>query len=203
MKNKRFGDFRFCDYCVSWISIVVLLLFSIACLVLKLSFLFAIFPFVYAVIWLVSILIPHREQFAINNDTITTFVGKRRQTICIPSELTLIISYADICPPLAVRTAYGNETHILKDKFAVSILQKMPKEKALEILHQSRVQMYTTSVIRTAFDDYHYIYSFVCNQSLLDELIANRECLLIVPETLSKKISFGSCIDNVYIDQGH
>ena len=203
MKNRRLGKFRFHDYCISWTSIALLLLFSIASIVLELSFLFVIFPSVYAVIWLGVILVPHCEQFTISSDAITIFFGKKTQTIRLPSELTLVVSYADVCPPLTMRTAVGNQTHILKDKFAVSILQKMPVEVALETLHRNRVQKYTTSRIRTVFDDYRYIYSFVCNQSLFDALIANRKCLLIVPESLSKVISFESSIENVHIDLGH
>lgn len=114
-----------------------------------------------------------------------------------------VVSYADICPPLAVRTVVGNQTHILKDKFAVSILKEMPAEVALEILHRNRAQKYTNSNIQTVFDDYRYIYSFVCDQSLFDELIANRECLLIIPESLIGVISFDQNTINVRIDSGH
>jgi len=115
------------------------------------------------------------------------------------------VSYADVCPPLTINTTYGNPTHILKDKFAVSILQKMPAEDVLEILHQKLylVQKYTTSSIRAVFDDYRYIYSFVCDQFLLDALIDSKKCLLIVPESLSKVIAFESSVENVYIDSGH
>lgn len=203
MKNRRLGKFRFSDYYISWFSIVLLLLFSIASIVVKLSFLFVAFPSMYAVIWLGVILVPHCEQFSINSDSISVFWGRQTKTIYLPAELTLIVSYADVCPPLTIRTAVGNQTHILKDKFAVSILQKMPVEVALETLHQNRIQKYTTSSIRTVFDDHRYIYSFVCNQFLFDALFANRKCLLIVPESLSKAISFESSFDNVYIDQGH
>jgi len=203
MKNRRLGEFRFCDYCVSWIAIALLLLFCISSIVLDLSFLFVIFPTVYAVVWLGVILVPHREQFVMSGDSVTVFSGKKKQTICLPSELTLVLSYADVCPPFAMRTAVGNQTHILKDKFAVSILQKMTVEVALEALHRNRIQKYTTSRIQTVFDDYRYIYSFVCNQSLFDELIANRKCLLIIPESLSEVISFDPNIVNVYIDEGY
>lgn len=203
MKNRRLGKFRFQDYCISWISIALLLLFSIASIALNLSFLFVIFPAMYAVIWLGIILAPHREQFAINSDAITIFLGNKTQTILLPSELTLVVSYADVCPPLTMRTAVGNQTHILKDKFAFSILQAMSVEDALETLHRNRVQTYTTSRIRTVFDDYRYIYSFVGDQSLFDMLIANRKCLLIVPESLSRVIRYESSIENVHIDLGY
>lgn len=203
MKNRRLGKFRFCDYCTSWFSIILLLLFSIASIVLELPFLFVFFPSMYAVIWLGALLVPHCEHFCISGDSITRFYGKRTQTIPLPLELTLVVSYVDVCPPLAMHTAIENQTHILKDKFAVSVLQQMPVEVALETLHRNHVQKYTTSNIRTVFGDYRYIYSFVCNQSLFDALIANRKCLLIVPESLSKVLSFETSIENVIIDSGH
>lgn len=203
MKNRRLGKFRFHDFCISWISIVLLLLFSIASIVLELSLSFVIFPSVCVIIWLAAILVPHCEQFSISGDSITVYFGRQTKTIQLPAELTLIVSYADVCPPLTIRTAVGNQTHILKDKFAVSILQKMPVELALETLHRNHIKKYTTSRIRTVFDDYRYIYSFVCDQFLLDALIADRKCLLIVPESLSKVMSFESSIENVYIDLGY
>ena len=203
MKNRRLGKFRFRDYCISWISIALLLLFSVASFVLELPFMLAIFPSVYAIIWIGAILVPHCEQFSISGDSITVFRGGKTEIIPLPAELTLIVSYADVCPPFTMRTAVGNETHILKDKFAVSILQKMPVEVALEGLHRNHIKKYTTSSIRTVFDDYRYIYGFVCDQFLLDALTANRKYLLIVPESLSKAISFQSGIENVYIDLGY
>ncbi len=203
MKHRRLGKFRFCDYCISWITIVLLLLFSIASIVLELPFLLAIFPSMYAIIWIVAILAPQCEQFTISGDSITVFGGRQTKAIQLPAELTLIVSYADICPPFTIRTAVGNQTHILKDKYAVSILQKMPVEVALEGLHRNHIKKYTTSRIRTVFDDYRYIYSFVCNQSLLTDLIDNRKYSLIVPESLSMEISFESGIENMYIDLGY
>ena len=203
MRSKRLGKFRFSDYYTSWGSIIICLLFSIASIILELSFLFVIFPLVYAIVWLGAILIPHCEQFSISSDSIFVFWGRQTKTIHLPAELTLIVSYADVCPPLAIRTAIKNQTHILKDKFAVSILQKMPVEVALDTLHQNRVRKYTTGNIRTVFDDHRYIYSFVCNQSLLDVLVAQKNCVLIVPESLSKVIAFDLSVENVYIDPEH
>ena len=202
MRNRRLGKFRFGDYFSSWVSIVILLFFSTASIMIGLPFLFVIFPSLYAIIWLGVILVPHCEQFSINSDSISVFWFRQTKTIRLPAEFTLIVSYADVCPPLAVHTAIGNQTHILKDKFAISILKKMPVEVALETLHQNRIQKYTTSSIRTVFDDHRYIYSFVCDQFLFDALIDSRKCVLIVPESLSKVIAFESSVD-IYIDSGH
>ena len=91
----------------------------------------------------------------------------------------------------------------MKGKYAISILQKMPLDEALKALHSNYIQKYTNNTIETVFSDCRYIYSFVCCQSLLDELLTNRKCLLIIPESLSKVISFEPSIENVYIDLGH
>lgn len=203
MKNKRLGEFRFSDYCISWISIALLLLFSFASIALELPFLFAVFPSTYAVIWLGVILIPICERFSISSNAITRYLGKKTQTIFLPSKLTLIVSNTDVCPPLTMRTAVGSQTHILKNKISISILQEMPVEVVLEALHRNRIQQYTTSRIKAVFDDHCYIYSFVCNESLLDILIANRECLLVVPESLSKAMPFEKMVKNVHIDIGY
>ena len=143
------------------------------------------------------------ESFMIvDNDIIISKIGKA-QKIPIPSELTLIISYADVCPPLAIRTATGKQTHILKDKFAISILTKMPLDITLETLHKNRIEEYTNSIIQTTFNDYRYIYSFVFNQFLLDSLICNRDCILILPQSLVEKITVDLNYTNtiVYIDK--
>lgn len=200
MEYYRYGKFNFSDYYGSWFGIAVLLIFTIASITLDLSASFVIFPTVYILIWLWKILMPNRERFVVCDDYIRVLVGRKTQNIIIPSELTLVVSYADICPPLAMRTAVGNETHILKDKYAVSILHKMPLDATLEALHHNYLRKYTTSTIRALFDDCRYIYDFVCDQYLLDKLIANRDCQLIVPGSLSEKISVDSNYVNIHID---
>lgn len=200
MEYYRYGKFRFADYCTSWVGIAILILFSIGSIILDLSLLFVVFPLVYAVVWLWVILIPHREKFIMHDNSITVLLGKKTHTIPLPSELTLVISYADICPPLTLRTAIGNQTHILKDKYAVSILHKMPFDVVIKALHRNKIHNYTNSVVQRAFDDYLNIYSFVCDQSQIDELIANKKCLLIILNPLQEKISIDPSFVDVHID---
>lgn len=200
MKHNRYGKFRAGDYRGSWIGIAILLIFPIASILLDVSILFIIFPIAYAVVWLWAIFAPNQEQFVLGENSITAFFWKKTETILLPPELTLIVSCVDICPPLASRTAFGNETHILKNKYAISILQKMPLDVALEALHQNYVRKYTTSMIQRAFDEYLFLYSFVCDQSLFDQLIANRKCLVIIPASLSEEITVDPDAVDVYID---
>ena len=203
MRFRRLGNFKFGDYLISWISMVIMLLFSTVSIVLELPLWLVIIPLVYVIIWLAVILVPHCEQFSINSSTIYVFWGQAEKTIVLPNELTLILSYADVCPPLAVLTPFGKETHILKDKVFVSILQNMPANYILDALHRSRIQKHTASSIRRIFNDYYIIYSFVCDQFLFDALTDNRRCSVIVPESLSKVLSFDYIAENVYIDYGH
>ena len=141
MKNYRYGKFHFQDYWQSWISIVVLLFFAIANILLELPWVFFAFSIVYVIVWVWMILAPQFEHFILTSDfIITSYIGRKKHAIELPSELTLVISYVDICPPLAVRTAIGNRTHILKEKYAVSILHELPLEIALEKLHLNHLK---------------------------------------------------------------
>lgn len=203
MKTKRLGKFNFTDYIGSWGAVAIYLLCSIASFVLDLSILYVIVPLVCATIRLTTLLLPHYEQFSIHDDSIEVYWGRRRKKIHLPSELTIIVAYADVCPPLAIHTAFGNQTHILKGKYSVSILQEVPIKDVLEVLHQSRIQKYTASSIRTLFGGYRYIYDFVGNQFLLDTLLSQKKCLLIIPESLTKEIAVVQNAENVYIDPGH
>jgi len=202
MRRHRYGKYRFSDYWESWIVIAVYLTYSIAVLLLDLPILYAIISTVFAVVRALVILAPHREQFILCDDAITVLLGKKRNALFLPSDLTIIVSYADIAPPLTFHTLFRT-THILKDKYAISILQKMPLEIALKGLHQNYVQKYTTSSIQHSFDAYLHVYSFVCNQELLQQLVENRNCLLIISESLLDKISIGSIATNTYIDIGY
>ena len=200
MKNYRYGKFKVRDYSLSWAGIVALLFFTIESIILDLSILFVLFPIVYALVWVWVLLAPHREHFIINNNSILVYKGKKVYTIEIPSEVTIVMSYADICPPLTMRTAIGDPTHILKDRIAVSILKKMPLDIVLATLHRNHVRRYTTSTIQTVFDGHRFIYSFVCDQSLFDKLLANRKCQLIIPESLLDKLLIDSNNIDIHID---
>lgn len=200
MKIYRRGKFRFKDYTLDWLAIALLLVFSITSLILDLSLLFSIFPMVYAAMWLWQIFVSGYERFIINHNSITVLRGRKHYTINIPSELTLVVSHVDICPPLAFHTAVGARTHILEDRFAISILRELPLDTAIEILHRNNVRKCTTSSIRVAVDDYHFVYSFLCDQTLFDKLTLNRKCLLIIPESLLNAIPVDPGTIDVYVD---
>ena len=203
MRYRRYGEFRVGDYLGSWFGIAVLLVLAIASVLLRVSIWYVFIPIVFSIVWLVFILVPNFECFVLHKDSITAFLGKRRRVIAIPRKVTLVISSADICPPFAIRTACGKQTHVLKNRYAVSILYEMPLEATLEVLHKNYVQEYTTSMIKAYFEEYRYIYSFVCNQELLKALMVGREGILIIPESLQGELTLNSELWKIYIDMGH
>lgn len=203
MNNLRYGKFQFDDYCSAWLMIIFLFTVGIMGFFLDVCFWYCLCYISLAIYMLMSIVIPNLEHFLILDNAIVICRGNKKRTVTIPAEPILIISYADICPPLAKRVSIGNQTYMLKGKYAVSILQNVTLTTALECLHRNRIRKYTTNTIEASFYDYQYIYSFVCNQSLLEQLTADRKCLLIVPESLVDEISVTSYAVNIHIDTGY
>lgn len=203
MKYRRYGAFRLSDYWASWIGIASLLIFAISSFVLRLSWWITVFSSGYAVLWTWMIISPSRERFYLSSQEITVIKRGKKQCIHFPSDVCLIISYADIRPPFAMRTASGNETHILKGRYAVSILQRMPLNDALDRLHKGYLRRYTTSTIRACFEEFRYIYCFVCDNELLDLILHDKNCLLIVPESLASQVSTNHPNVTVHIDAGY
>jgi hypothetical protein len=56
------------------------------------------------------------------------------------------------------------------------------------------------STIRNSFDDTRFIYSFACDQSLLNRILENRKCSMIIPQSLLEEISINTSVVDVYID---
>ena len=203
MKYNRYGKFNFFDYTSGWFAIVFFAILGITSFLLDEGFPFWFFPLIFSVFMTWSIYKPNSESFLISGDTITIMQGRKKQKVSIPSEPTLIVSYADVCPPLAKRISYGNQTYMLKGRYAISILQKIPLETALARLHQNHTRKYTASTVEECFEDYLYVYSFVGNEDVLGELVSGRKCQMIVPETLVDKMSVDFNQMYVHIDVGY
>lgn len=203
MKHKRYGKFCFRDYISGWFAIAVLFLLIITCFITDTHFYLLIWPLLFLFIMVWSIYKPNSERFSISGDIIKIIQAGKEQRISIPAEPTLIVSYADVCPPLAKRISYGNQTYVLKGKYAISILQKMSLQTVLDRLHQNYTQKYTNSTVEACFEEYLYVYSFVGNQEILDELLFKRNCQIIIPETLVNQISIDLHQTNIHIDIGY
>lgn len=199
---RRYGEFRFRDYISAWFAISLLLVLMVVGVLTEIQVYWLIWPLFFILIMGWSIYKPNSECFLIFSDTITVVQGRQKRNITIPSEATIILSYADVCPPLAKRIGYGNQTYMLKGRYSISILQKIPLETVFNRLHQNHTYKYTNSTVEACFDEYLYVYSFVGNQEILDKLVANRNYQIIVPETLVHQISIDLHQINVHVDAG-
>lgn len=197
---KRYGKLRIADYSISWMMLGLMLVFIVLCLILKLSAVYIIVPVLYILVLIYSIWNPNREYFEINGDMINIKKGKREKKIQIPKEFSIIISPIDVCPPLSVRTAEGNRTHILEGKYAVSILAKMDMRELVEKVHRGHIKQYTTSTIKNNFEEYKYIYSFACNDNLLNEILNEREVNLLIPKSMYEKVALKKYDLEIFID---
>ena len=198
MKKYRYGEFKIRDCYIPFLIATICLITAFLGFILDVIHVLMPLAFacaLIAIIHIITILISYKEQFILNTDHVVSIKGRKVKKIDIPFEATLVISYADICPPLAKRNFYSNNTHIIKDRYAVTILRKMPTDNVLADLHKNRVKMYTTSMLASIFAGYRYIYCFVCDQDDLEHLITNRKCSLIIPESLLHNVNadFQSC----------
>lgn len=198
--HKRYGKFEIADYNVSWMTLGLMIVFIVTCMMMKLPVVYMAVPILYSVALIYSIWNPNRECFEIIDGIIHVKKGKKEKKIKIPKELSLIISPVDICPPLSVRTAVGNETHILKGKYAVSILMKMDMGEIIEKVHRGYIKRYTTSTIKNAFEEYKYFYSFVCDDVLLNEFLRERKANILIPKSMFDKVVFEKNDLEIFID---
>ena len=203
MMYRRYGRFSFCDYISSWLAIVFLFALVVVCFLTDTLVYLFILPLLVLIFMVWSIYEPNSERFLISDDTITITKGRKKQNVFIPSSPTFVISYADVCSSFAKRVNYGNQTFMLKGRYAISILQNTPIEITLAQLHSNYTRKYTNTTLEVYFDEKQYVYSFVGNQEILDKLIANRNCQIIIPESLFNQISIDLHQVNVYIDNGY
>lgn len=201
MKKYRYGKFKIRDHLIIFIIVIYLLFLSVIGVVFDSPLCLAFVPLVYAIIELLVVYLPFKEQFAINETCIDVYKGKKKDTIPIPNELILIISPFDVCPLLATRTAIQKQTYVLKDRCSVSILTGVYLDEALRLLHCNHIKQYTSSNIKAIFNDWRYIYNFVLDSSdMLKKIITDRKCTLIIPKSMLNKIRVDDYSIDVYVD---
>ena len=202
MPHRRYGKFCFRDYYPTWFGIIFLSAMIIAAFCLDISPVLSGYAGILIIIMLWSVFAPHQERFSISGSHITAMKRKKTCQIDIPERITVVVSYADICPPLTKRAVVGNTTHILKDKYAITLLERITMEDALEHLHRDHMYEYTTNMMEDLFGC-KYLYHFVGNQELFDYVCRNRDCIVIIPESLADKIFTNDLMMDTYIDIGY
>ena len=208
--NYRYGKFSFSDHIIAVIGSVILCGMGIGSLILRflkisnVSYVYGIGVIVVCFVWNMAILIPYAERFRICNDTIITQGLFRTEKVDIPDDISIVISYLDNSTHLARRSAahVSPQVFILQGKYMVSILKRVPMPTLLEKLHSPLVNPYTNSTVMDSFCS-EFIYSFVWNQMLLDQIIQNRNCSIVIPKSLSGRLAVNTSSAEIIIDDGY
>ena len=192
----RYGRFRFFDYTGSWIAILICVCMATLSLLVNLYW-GALVWFIIPIPHLLCIILPHFERYEFKDGEICarTLLGEKK--ITLPEEVTLVISYADIAPPLAVRT-YANTTHILREKYWVSILIKSDASKLDDSLSQNRlVTKFVSTHVGLSVPEHMQIYGFVLDFEIVLQL-KDKAYNVLIPKSLLH-ISESLNLPNVHI----
>ena len=92
---------------------------------------------------------------------------------------------------------------IIEDKFAITILRDVEEKEFFDSFFKwgpSFGEYYTAFELCARFaGDKKYIFDFFCTQQILDELLKDRKCTVIVPESLKDQVKINSPTAEVYI----
>lgn len=201
MRNYRYGGFRLRDNIWTITGITVLWIYVIISRILEVSYAFTLLAAFLATICMWQLIRLHMEQFTLQENAIISYIGKNTRIINLPSELTLIVSCADVHIPLDAPAFFRPVSKVVKGKYSISILQQVQPSYAINMIHNVQVDKNAMSIIRRIFDGYQFIYDFICNQHMLEQLIHNRTCSLIVPKSLMDEVNIDSMDVNLIVDE--
>lgn len=206
MSQYRYGKLRVRDFCLIWFACAFLFLLGCAAIVLDImgflpsnTFFIGVFLIVFALGFFFSVLRRLKEQFSIDNGVLLILRYGKKMEQNLPPHLTVIISYADFLPPLATRSVeslYMKQSISLDGQYAITLIEGSWGQEIFPLLRQYR---YSSSHIEEVFQD-HYIYSFVCNQELFDNLISQKECNVIIPSSLANRLTVNNFVSHIFID---
>jgi len=181
MLYYRYGKLRTGDLGVYWfVCAILFLLGSVAITLSIIDFLpcevvlIGAFLIAISFIFFFHTFIKIQERFFIDNSVLSTWKLGKKRDICLPPDLTIIIAYADFMPPLATRSPsalHMRQTIALNDRLEVVLLE----DSSEEIMPLLASYCYSSSHIKEAFEC-RLIYSFVCNQEILNKLICCSTC---------------------------
>ena len=108
---------------------------------------------------------------------------------------------------LAQRTGDPKDAIFLKDRISVSVLRSDSLENVKKTLHEHFIYRpfkckYTNFSVETNFKENDFLYSFVGNKDLIDDLINSSKYKVIVPESLCDKYNIDVNRANVFVDWG-
>ncbi len=194
--HRRYGRFNPKDFLGYWICSLFTIIFILGG-ILNGFYQSSIMAFA-IIIPYTAIAIKFSEKFCITDSHIFVKRWCETEEIPIPSKMILIFSLTDFS--LSGRRPIEKGMDILKGQYSVSIINPMPTNDALKILHSAYNVECTTATVWSRFYGNGFVYSFVCNEELLEQLTRGREYTAIVPKTLVQKLPFQIDEANIYLD---
>lgn len=198
MTYRRYDRIRFRDYLSSFV--IILFLLGIGLTAFSMRLFAAGIVFVIAVILsFLNIWVPYLERYSICDNVITTKRLFCSSKIIIPSKTVVVITKANIHPVLR------HQSFLIKEKLAITVLQEMSLDRALELLHGKCPSqfIYTNSTIEKSADEYSFVYSFIFTEEVLKQILQSTNCLIIVPASIKHKVAIEDPSVEVYIDSGY
>jgi hypothetical protein len=201
MKYRRYGKFRLKNHLSNCFVVMFFLLSGIIGITMGKAVISGAVFIGVSIVNVICTLIPYREKFSVNPMSIMFCKGKVIKEIFFPIKMTVIISYADMTTDLAKRVTLVNNTYILKGDWSVSLLEDVAVDQVIEKLHGNGAWRYTNCWVEYLLKQ-NFIYNFVCNQSMLEEVLCDKNYTLIIPETLLHMIDTKKLKGDIYIDKG-
>lgn len=201
MKYRRYGQIRLKDHVSNCCVDLLLAVIGIVGITIGNAEISGAFFIGISIVDVICTLIPYREKFSVNQTSLMVYKSRTIKEIILPVKMTVVLSYADMCTDLAKRVTLVNQTYMLKGEWSISLLEDVSVNKVIERLHGKGAWRYTNCWVEELLKS-HFIYSFVCNQSVLEEVLSDKNYTLIIPETLLHKIDIQKIKGEIYIDKG-
>lgn len=200
MKNNKIGQKRFPKYYggeYAAISERMMFFLCVTCLILLSVWAFKLYNttvivllIIWGTIFLLEVLsfLSHRiQRFSLCADKVTIKKWFKKEEIALPYELTIIISYVEYPSSISLTNPYGTTTNqssvdIIPGKYAISLLEKTATEEIMKQIHRCCLPL-SQKLIRRVFPD-QYIFSFNGDRMLLNQLLLEHSCNVIIPEYL-------------------
>lgn len=201
MKHRRYGKFRLKNHVGNCCMDLLLVGIGIIGITIGHARIGGALFICFSMLDFIVNLIPYREKFSVNQTSLILYKGRATEEKFFPAKMTVVLSYADMCNDLAKSVTLVNQTYMLKGEWAISLLEDVPVNKVIDCLHGNGAWRYTNCWVEELLKK-HFIYSFVCNQSVLEKVLYDKNFTLIIPETLLDKINIQRIKGEIYIDKG-
>lgn len=132
------------------------------------------------------------ERFSVEGEIITSMRGRSREVVLIPSDAIFVLSAT------AHSNEAGDDLRYIKDRNSLSILATNDLDYVIGKIQTGKSYL-SAHVDRELH--WHYLYSFVCDQELLDYLLQSGNHTVVMPAYLESDFLIDETHTKVYVDK--